>query len=234
MAEHHDAKIWAVLGASGSGKGAWLKQWLTAARPYRLMIWDPLDEYGGHAARVSTAKGLIAAVLKGTFRVRYVPRGTDKDGVAAEFAFFCACAYAAGKLVCIVEELSLVTSPSYAPPAWAKLSNMGRHRGLHLVGVSQFPAQIDKSFLANATVIHTGVLRNARHRKAVAEEMDIDPADIGALAPMHWIERSGTGEITRGVVKFRQKRAAKPPADAPTTTPDSGSNSGDAVPVQEG
>ncbi|MFX6743403.1 hypothetical protein ABTH23_20115, partial [Acinetobacter baumannii] len=70
---------------------------------------------------------------------------------------------------------------SYAPPAWADCCNDGRHDGLHIIAASQFPAQIDTSFLGNATVIHCGYLGEESPRKVVAAKMDIDAQRIKDL-----------------------------------------------------
>ena len=42
-------------GATGSGKGVSIREHLKATKPARLLIWDPLDEYGAFA-RVRTGK----------------------------------------------------------------------------------------------------------------------------------------------------------------------------------
>jgi hypothetical protein len=92
---------------------------------------------------------------------------------------------------------------------------MGRHKGLHVIGVSQYPAQVDKGLMGNATLIHTGVLRNANHRKAVALEMDIEPDRIRDLPNLEYLERDMlTGEVKAGKVEIgaatatRAKRSA--------------------------
>ncbi|MHA0111557.1 hypothetical protein ACXYUI_31345, partial [Klebsiella pneumoniae] len=79
--------------------------------------------------------------------------------------------------------------------AWADCCNDGRHDGLHIIAASQFPAQIDKSFLGNATVIHCGYLGEESHRKVVAAKMDIDAQrikDLPNFAYLHFDRASRT------------------------------------------
>ena len=45
MAADADARIWGVIGASGSGKGLWIKQQLRALAPPRIVVWDFKNEY---------------------------------------------------------------------------------------------------------------------------------------------------------------------------------------------
>ncbi|HYC45372.1 MAG TPA: hypothetical protein VED01_07770 [Burkholderiales bacterium] len=220
------AQIWAVLGSSGSGKGVWVKSRLRAIAPARLLVWDYLDEYSELARRCVTLRALALAVVKAGatgYRYRYVPRTTDRKTLQREFDAFCQIAWACTGSTVVVEELSAVTTPSYAPRAWAQICNMGRHRGMHVIGISQFPAQMDKAILGNATLIHTGALRQERHRKAIAEELDIDPAVIAGLAPLEYIERDfsagGASAISRGSVAGELTRRRKTPVALPAASP---------------
>ena len=183
------ARIEAVLGSSGCGKGLWMKQErLLKLKPKRLLMIDTKDENGKFAELKATLAELARATFAQTFKVRYIPKGKTKKDRQAEFEEICRMASAAGDCMFVVEELGRYTMPSYAPPAWADCCNDGRHDGLHLIAASQFPAQIDKAFLGNCTLIHTGFLGQASHRKVVAEMMDIDPEQIKALPDLHYLE----------------------------------------------
>jgi hypothetical protein len=188
MGTSNKARIWAVIGSSGCGKGLWMKEQLRKLKPSRLIIMDTKDENGEFADLCGTLNELARATFKPTFRVRYIPKGESKKARMAEFEAVCRIASAAGNCTYLVEELGRYTMPSYAPPAWADCCNDGRHDGLHLIAASQFPAQIDKSFLGNATLIHCGFVKNATHRKVMAEEMDIDPDQIKALPNLHYLD----------------------------------------------
>jgi ABC-type cobalamin/Fe3+-siderophores transport system ATPase subunit len=89
---NHDANITAVLGATGSGKSAWLKQKLRRDRPRRLMIWDPKHEYTVQGVMQSTAASLVAYVSQfqrhRPFGVTFTP-STDAKIRAQQFEIFC-------------------------------------------------------------------------------------------------------------------------------------------------
>jgi hypothetical protein len=217
------ATIWAVLGSSGAGKGLWIKARLRELNPRRLLVWDYLNEYGEFTRPMRSLQALTLAVVRakdGPFRYAYTARTGAKKTLAREFEAFCRIAWASPGSVVLVEEVSRVTSASFAPAAWAQLCNMGRHRAIHVIAVSQHPAQMDKSLLGNATLIHCGMLRTGRHRAAVAEEMDLTPHELGALAPLEYVERDFSVfpyATRRGSVAAELPRArARAPAAALT------------------
>ncbi len=188
MGVSNKARIWAVIGSSGCGKGLWIKQQLRKLKPKRIIVVDTKDENAEFADLCHTLPELARATFKPTFRVRYIPKGMTKKDRMKEFEAVCRIASAAGNCVYLVEELGRYTMPSYAPPAWADCCNDGRHDGLHLIAASQFPAQIDKSFLGNATLIHCGFVKNPEHRAVMAKEMDITPDQIKALPNLHYLD----------------------------------------------
>jgi hypothetical protein len=203
MPAHLSGQSWAVIAASEQGKGLWIKQWLRKARPAQLIIWDRVGEYGSQALKVGTLSELATVIRRSVkYKVRYVPRAANAKAMEREFGAFCQLAYLATGAVVLVEELSDVTTASFAPPAWRRLNAQGRHhQGLHIIGTSQSPAMIDKTFLANATLLHVGFLGTAAHRKVIAAELDIRPAEILALARGEWIELDRSSRrLSRGRV----------------------------------
>lgn len=216
MAVSNEAKIWAVMGQSGTGKGLWVKAQLRKLKPKRIIILDPQDEYGEFASPFSRAEDFARMVAKagatGSFKVRYVfPKSCSQTQFGKIFELACQLAYLARDCVFLVEELSNFTQPSWAPPLWKRMCNSGRHEGVHVIGCSQFPAQVDKSFLSNATLIHVGFLGELPHRKAVAQRMDIGEGDIKALPDLAFLEWERKGRtISRGAITTagRIKQAA--------------------------
>lgn len=210
MGTSNEARIWAVLGASGCGKGLWIKDQLRKLKPKRLIILDTKDENGEFAERVETLGQLAVASFKPHFRVRYKPRAATKKEKQIEFESVCRIVSQAGNCLYQIEELGRYTNASYAPPAWADCCNDGRHDGLHIIAASQFPAQLDKAFLSNATVIHTGYLGEKAHRVVVAEKMDIDPDQIKALPDFHFLHFDRKARtVTPGIVKNPYATPAK-------------------------
>lgn len=195
------------MGQSGTGKGLWVKKKLKELKPNRILILDPQDEYGDFASPVSSAADMARLVVKagdaGAFRVRYVfPKSATADHFARVFDLACQLTYLARNCVFLPEELSNFTTPSWAPPLWKRMCNSGRHEGVHVIGVSQYPAQIDKAFLSNATLIHVGFLGEESHRKAVAARMDVHPDVIRDLPDLTYLEwQRKTRSIERGSIK---------------------------------
>lgn len=203
------ASITAVMGASGSGKSAWLKQQLAKWKPRRLMVWDPMDEYGHLAGRLSTLAPVIdqlkLAGKRGGFVLVFDPSHDEKRRLD-QFNVWCLAALAAGELTFIAEELRFVTRPGWAPTGWAKVTMTGRHKGLRVIGTSQRPASIDKDFFGNCTVIHTGRLAYPDDVRTVARAMNVPEADLAALQPLQWMQKDmTTGSFSKGTIRFPSK-----------------------------
>lgn len=173
------ADIRAVLGAPGTGKSQYTKAELAKAK--RALVWDLEDEYTDiEAVRIRDLPARLHRAGKGTFKVRVVA-STDAAIRQVEFDLVCRTVMAIGNLLFVAEELRFVTQPSKAPAGWAAITLRGRKRGIKVIGTSQRPASIDKDFLGSATLIRTGALNYPADRKAVADVMGIDLADIEKL-----------------------------------------------------
>ena len=214
MAADADARIVGVIGASGQGKGVWLKGVVIDEAPTRVVVWDFRDEYGDTLAKLAgkrkavPATSSLEAVRKamhkagaGPLVVRYVPRGAGAKALQREFEVLCELVYAWGGCTFVAEELANVTTPSWAPAAWRKMTTSGRHRLVRIYGVTQSPALVDKSFLGNCTLVHCCALREHAHRVAVARAMDIPDSKIATLVKFEFIEKDfETGQVTRASV----------------------------------
>lgn len=209
-----DADIVAVMGASGSGKTAYLRWLLAKEKPRRLMVWDTMDQYADLAATAADMRALVALV-KGQrrFAVRYVPTG-DPDQVAARFDAFCAIAYALGEVCLVVEELQTVTKPSWAPAHWSACTLRGRHRGLSIYGAAQRPSLVDKNFFGNATFAWCGRLNFDADISTMAGLVRVAPDVIADLKSLQFVARDLlNGERAGGVISFKNDRpqvAARP------------------------
>lgn len=204
MAANNEARIWGVMAASGSGKGVWLKAQLRKLKPPRLVIWDYKDEYAEFAPpllrNIEAVRQSMLAAKGGPLRLRYkVKPGTSVKQTQREFEALCRLVQAWGKCMFIAEELSNVTTPGWAPAAWREMTTGGRHEAVHIVGLAQNPALIDKTFLSNCTLIHVGPLREFNHRQYVARSMDAPIDEVTALQQFEFLERDySTGELRKG------------------------------------
>ena len=199
---------WAVFGATGTGKTAWTLQQIAALKPRRLMVWDPKHDHTlqGLGTAYTEWPQFVRACTAKAFQARYL-MSHDHDP-HEQFAAFCALAWREGNVVMFVDELAEVTQASRAPAAWRKIVNVGRsydqgRKSISVIGVSQTPTEVDKSFLGNCDLIHTGRLGNVAAAKTFAQQWGIGAAEITGLQPLHWLEKRDTSpEIRRGVLSF--------------------------------
>ena len=204
----------AFIGATGSGKGVSIRATLRELKPRRLLVWDPLGEYGEFVTATVGSLEAVATMAKGgAFQVAYWP-GEDESKYRERFALFCRIAFAAGDLVMLIEELSEVTSPSYAPPSWRKCTKQGRHRGLIIMAGTQRPADIDKHFFGATTYIRCFMLGFKKDSEVMADCMRVTVDEVKALetieegktTTINYIEREKRlNKTTFGTIKLKRK-----------------------------
>lgn len=212
-----------VWGASGSGKSSYVKKLIKARK--RLVIFDPLEEYGPelrirsvvHSARDSLDQVRQAMVddWQG-FRVAYVPP-SDKEPAA--LSALCKLLMAAqqpfkdGKskagLTLVVEEMNLsfpVSGGAQKCPGFANVCSRGRHYGIEVIGVSQRIAEVATRFRNNCT--ETVVLRQKgpRDLDAAAAEIGGDRAAVARLKNLDYLHERH-GNVTPGTITFPKKAA---------------------------
>lgn len=206
----NQAAFVAVIGSTGSGKSHFVKQAL-ATKPPRLMIWDAMREYG-HAGKVINGKtaDLVAQLQRagsGRFSLVYQPDKSTEARMREQFAVFCRAALATRNVMLVVEELALVTKAGYSPPGWLEVVTGGRHYGLVVVGTSQRPALLDKTFFSNCTMIRVGKLTSAGDKKTLADAIDVPVDRLRDLKPREWIVKNlVTGEVTFEGMKSPARR----------------------------
>ncbi len=208
MSAANRASIVAAIGATGSGKSAWIKQGIARAKPKRLLIWDPQGEYGEFGDVYSDRAALLDHVAHAkAFRVVYRP-GDKLSTYKPRFAWFCKLAYALGNATVILEELADVTEPSWAPDDWSVITRKGRHKGLRVIAASQRPASVDKDFFGNCTLIHCGRLNYGGDVKCMARVLGVPDAELLALPELAYIERDmQSGELRRDALALRSGNA---------------------------
>lgn len=170
------ADIRAFVGATGSGKGVGIREHLKREKPKRLIVFDPMHEYGDIATPVSTVGEVIAAMKKPNFRVVWQPDDdTDYDSKAfkKQFELFCKAAFLVGDLTMLVEELELVTKATWAPAAWRNCTKRGRHQGLQILAATQRPADADKAFWSSCTYIRCHALRETEDGQRMAKVLKV-------------------------------------------------------------
>lgn len=201
------AKVIAIMGATGCGKTTALRAMLAKPKRKRTIVWSPKEPIDNYAAlypgsvvvnSATEVLRLVKAAGKGEFHIVFRPR-LNREIDQAQFGAVCKIAMAARNVTMVVDELHTVTRPSWAPDGWSELIMMGRGYGCEVFGLSQRPASVDKDFLSNASMVHTGRLAFADDAKAVAKSLTVQWADVMNLTGYQWIRRDIlTGKVTRG------------------------------------
>lgn len=190
------SRISLICGSTGAGKSEYVKRLIRSTR--RLIIWDIEDEYAaGGMERITRLRDLIDAVRdQEEARVAYV-------APVRRFGDWARVALAWGRCMAVAEELASVTHPGKAPEGWGDLIRRGRKRAVELIGITQRPAECDKTIVGNASIIRCGMLWRARDAAYMAEEMGVEVDRIAALKPLEWIQVDRrTRKITRGRITF--------------------------------
>lgn len=198
----------AAFGAKGTGKTAWSKQMLRASGARRVMVWDfkadaDLDDLG---QSFTSWREFVAACKRPAFSARYIV--SPEHDPNQQFAAFCDLAWREGNVVMFVDELAEVTRASKAPAEWRRCVNVGRNyangtKAIAIIGASQRPSEVDKSFIANADVVHCGRLGYINDAKQFAAQWGVDASELANLPNLHWIEkRAACPGVFRGVLTF--------------------------------
>jgi len=200
--------VFAVIGATGSGKTAYLKQLLAARKPARVLYWDFKRRDFQNDGPVFTRMRELVEFLTPLIGDRDAPLcavfnpSLDPRVRALEFNAWCHLALMLGKLTVVVEELRFVTAPSRAPEAWSLLVMTGRDLDLTVIASTQRPAHIDKDFLGNSTVVHCGRLEYPEDRDAVAKVLQIRSEDLAGLQDLDYVHRGSDRVIKFGRLTF--------------------------------
>lgn len=207
MSNAQEAQFIAIIGATGCGKTTELKKRLAKKKRTRTLVWSPKEALDNYAALypgsvvVRTASEVLAelkaAGKRGSFHLVFQPTLDQKRDMAL-FDVVCKMLLAAGNLTLVVDELHSVTTPSNAPHGWRKLNFMGRGYGVHVFGLSQRPASVDKAFMGSLSAIHVGRLPHPPDQKAVAEIIGVHSREIAELTGYAAMQKDMlTGKVAR-------------------------------------
>lgn len=193
----------AVIGTSGSGKSSFIKEKLQEFPGPLMIIWSPLEESDEYVKFVGgkVFKGkrsfpdLARAVATGKGRYIYETEADEEADLHKEFDVFCMIAFKSNpsrkekNVLVLAEELADVTRPGWSPRWWKKIATQGRHRGLEVVGASQRPAGLDKTFLSMCTEVRCYTLSTPAECKYMSEIMHCTQDAINDLPYYHYIHR---------------------------------------------
>jgi hypothetical protein len=200
-----DGLVILVTGSSGSGKSSWTAQQVASDR--RLLVWDVLGEWARkYKCKAGTWRDVATLAVPHSTPARV---GLCVPPTPENFAHFCRLAWVylqSHGAPLVVEELSDVTTPGKAPIHWGEIVRKSRHFGSRVYGLTQRPAECDKTIVGNAAVIHSGLMSFKTDRAYMARCLDLDEREIAQLAQLDFIEKNmRTREIRRGKVTFRAR-----------------------------
>ena len=158
-----------VIASSGGGKSTWLKtQCPDLAKAKRVLLFDPDDEYDADRYRDPVA--YFQAVTKaGSGPIR---AALSVDPTVEAFEWWAGLvrgvASCTRPTVALAEEIANVTTIAKAPPNWGWLARTGRKYGLSVIGVTQRPAECDKTIFSQAGVKWIGAMDNEADQKKCA------------------------------------------------------------------
>lgn len=197
-----DGEIVLVAGASGSGKTVYTMR--AVARSARLIVWDSHLEWSAKGCQeIGTIPELVQACrTREPAHLAYTGGPVSQKG----FDVFCRVALLWGKLApctVVVEELADVSTPSKAPQGWGELLRWARKLGLSIYGITQRPAESDKTILGNAHRIVCHALGRVEDEIYMSRELRVEPCAVASLqrAKLEHIERLPDHSTRRAFTK---------------------------------
>ncbi len=202
MARRRTGIIGLHTGKTRSGKTYQLLKKLKRER--RVIVWSPkerIDRYGRNWAGSVYARSIpelvqmVNDIGTGSAHIIYLPNHPK------EFGDWAHCAHAFGVISqcsAVAEELASVTSPGKAPNGWHQLVTQGAGWGINIYGVTQRPAESDKTIMGNWSYCHIHQMTREQDRVYMARETDLPLEKIKALTGYHWIEKHDNGAVKTG------------------------------------
>tara|TARA_R110002110_G_scaffold1531_9_gene6858 strand:- start:6939 stop:7607 length:669 start_codon:yes stop_codon:yes gene_type:complete len=208
-----DAELILVTGRRGSGKST-LTKGLLSGRP-KVVVFDPRREYGGRGVTTcDNRKALIAAMRKGWargFHIAYVPQAGCEAEELHKLTLICWQAqspYESGadprKLTLAIEEMDLSFPVVRLPNdlnGMTRVVNQGRHVGIEVIGVTQRPAQISKTFRANVSTTYVFPLADEDDQAAMLKKLSRKWSEtLRTLQPHTCLVHDKNAQVTKVAV----------------------------------
>jgi len=178
-----DNKI--IIGKTGSGKS--IKALNLVKDCTRVLIFDTLGhDYSDGVCfyDMNTLKAWWRTVHDKSFRIIYRPL----DEIA-EFEEICKLCWACRDMSVLIEEMDIFCQYGRTPFSFIQLLKRGRHRDIHLVGVTQRPVGVDKNVTAMATEIYVFETNEPRDLDYLKERLSAEAVEqIKTLQAYQWLK----------------------------------------------
>ncbi|WP_462172010.1 ATP-binding protein [Pseudoalteromonas xiamenensis] len=195
-----------IVGASGSGKSAFLREKIDFKQP-RIIAWDPEEDY--QLPRIRSIKAFLALAKKtgfGPIRVAVTVQPNEENFERWAGIVFELC-HAAAPMTILADEIADVTRVSKASPYWGQLCRKVRKYAGRLCAITQRPQEADKTIMNQVEYTWCGALKTQASAKYMAAEMGIsvqelqDIKNIPRKQIQYWI-RKGTDATKRETITF--------------------------------
>jgi len=199
-----------VVGASGSGKSAWLRQNIDF-KQNRIIAYDPDEDF--RLPRVRDIKTFIKLCKKqgfGKIRCALTVSQTEENfEIFSQMAL--AIAHHQAPMTILADEIAGVTRIGKGSEHWGELCRRVRKYGGTLYAATQRPEECDKTVFNQCPNKWVGALGSKSAYKKMAEELDISIIQLKDLnnIPQKQIEywmRNGTNEATKEKISFVRRR----------------------------
>ncbi|MBQ4860339.1 ATP-binding protein [Pseudoalteromonas sp. MMG013] len=195
-----------IVGASGSGKSAFLRKTIDFAQK-RIVAWDPEEDYA--LPRVTSIEAFLKLARKsgyGPIRVAVTVAPTEENferwaGIVFELS------HAAAPMAILADEIADVTRVSKASYYWGQLCRKVRKYGGTLCAITQRPQEADKTIMNQVEYTWCGALKTQASAKYMAGEMGVSVDELQSIKNIHrkqiqfWI-RKGTEAAKMETIKF--------------------------------
>lgn len=212
-----DAKCSLFIGARGQGKSTLAKSLIKPHK--RIVVFDPMGEYARLPLyiRCETLTEVAAALKKrwrGGFKIAYIPKPPYEQNMhdLALLLMHVQKPYYNNmddrQILLVAEEMNLSFPNRRLPPALYgqdMLTLQGRHYGINIMGITQRPAEVNKTYRGNCEDTYVfflsepdDIVEAARKFGAGVAERRKFETEIAALKKHFYIKKSGDGKIFRG------------------------------------
>lgn len=203
--------LFMIFGKRGSGKSTLGKQ-LQKAFPRRIVL-DLMHEYKADSKNkfsfeVNTVENLarvmIAIQKNGISKFEIIfKRPINRDLSESDMETLFQLVYNFGDVLLVIEEIHTYMKREWMPLWLKNLTTLGRHKGVGIMGTSQRPAEVSKTFVSMCSHVFVGRMFERNDVNYFLNSTNIPENKLRNIEPFHFF-RVLNGEL-KGIVKTNPK-----------------------------
>jgi hypothetical protein len=181
-------RIVAVAGRKGSGKSTLTREILQHSR--RLFVFDTMGEHlwvpdPFHNLDEAWVYIAMHGGDPAPFIGSFISEDAREDALETNFGEICRAVYESGNMTFAVEELPMLSSPNYVPPAFDALIRLGRHRCVNILYTGQRLSECPRRVTAATDVFILFSHTEPRDLDAIAERCSPEVANFVSALGEH-------------------------------------------------